>query len=490
MATAVSAVNPLEIKGIDFVDPNTGNKVVIVGAAYQPGGSAAYNPKETGKDALSDADTCKRDAALLQVMGVNAIRIYNLSPDLNHDECASIFNAAGIYMMLDVNSPLVGESLSAWHPWESYYTAYMRRTFAIVEAFSEYPNTLAFFSANEVIAKKDTIDFAPRYIRAVTRDLKNYIKNNLKRKIPVGYSAADVRDVLWDTWNYLQCSIEGEKDDMSRADFFALNSYSWCGPDATFESSSYNDLVDGLKSTSVPVFFSEYGCNTPKPRYWNETQSLYGKDMIDVFAGGVVYEYTEEENEYGLVNITSGTLNVLSDFNRLKAQYAKIDWKSIQSQKAKGKGPSAPKCVAKLIQEKGFDSNFTLPVTPPKGDKDAKSTQGYIESGIDNKPKGKLVKINNFDVTLKINDADGKEIKGLKVVPLASDEFNWYGKNQAQTGSATDDEDKDDKDDKKDDKKSGDAKTDEANSDSDSAAGMSQPLMWAAAVPLVAMLFA
>lgn len=29
----------------------------------------------------------------MQQLGANTIRIYNLSPDLNHDECVSIFNA-------------------------------------------------------------------------------------------------------------------------------------------------------------------------------------------------------------------------------------------------------------------------------------------------------------------------------------------------------------------------------------------------------------
>lgn len=92
-ATVVGAVKPLEIRGTDFVEADTGKRVQIVGAAYQPGGSAGYNPKVTGKDPLSDPETCLRDAALMQVMGINAIRVYNLSPDLNHDECASIFNA-------------------------------------------------------------------------------------------------------------------------------------------------------------------------------------------------------------------------------------------------------------------------------------------------------------------------------------------------------------------------------------------------------------
>lgn len=77
---------------------------------YQPGGSAGFKP-ESGIDPLSNGTECLRDAALMQQLGVNAIRVYNLDPALNHDDCASIFNAVGIYLILDVNSPLPGESL-------------------------------------------------------------------------------------------------------------------------------------------------------------------------------------------------------------------------------------------------------------------------------------------------------------------------------------------------------------------------------------------
>jgi len=31
----------------------------------------------------------------MQRLGVNSIRVYNVDPDLNHDECASIFNGVG-----------------------------------------------------------------------------------------------------------------------------------------------------------------------------------------------------------------------------------------------------------------------------------------------------------------------------------------------------------------------------------------------------------
>lgn len=88
----MSAVQPLKVQGNSFVNSETGKRFQIVGMAYQPGGSAGYDP-EKGKDPLSHKETCLRDAALMQVLGINAIRVYNLDPNLNHDECASIFNA-------------------------------------------------------------------------------------------------------------------------------------------------------------------------------------------------------------------------------------------------------------------------------------------------------------------------------------------------------------------------------------------------------------
>ena len=118
---------------------------------YQPGGSAGFKP-ESGIDPLSDGDNCLRDAALMQMLGVNAIRVYNLDPALNHDLCASIFNAVGIYMLIDVNSPLGGESLVPGEQLKGSYNAkYLEHIFSVVEAFHNYNNLLGFFSANEVM---------------------------------------------------------------------------------------------------------------------------------------------------------------------------------------------------------------------------------------------------------------------------------------------------------------------------------------------------
>jgi hypothetical protein len=254
LLNGILAVNPIEVRGQDFIDTVTQKRLMIVGVDYQPGGQAGYKPQE-GKDALTDADVCLRDAVVMQKLGVNTIRVYNVDPTLDHSECASIFNAAGIYMILDVNSPLPGESINRAEPWTSYHKDYLTRIFGVVENFKNFPNLLAFFSANEVMNDLDTAEFNPMYIRAVQRDLKNYIAKHADRPIPVGYSAADVREILEDTWAYMQCEHD---DDKSRSDFFGLNSYSWCGGDATFQSSGYETLVKMFKDSAIPVFVSSY----------------------------------------------------------------------------------------------------------------------------------------------------------------------------------------------------------------------------------------
>lgn len=158
------AVNPIDIRGQQFVNSESNERFMVVGVDYQPGGQGGYKPQD-GEDALANATVCLRDAALLQELGVNTIRVYNVGPDINHDECASIFNLAGIYMIIDVNAPFSGESLDRSNPSGSYTADYLERTFGVVEAFKDYPNTLAFFAANEVMNDESNVKENPQYIR-------------------------------------------------------------------------------------------------------------------------------------------------------------------------------------------------------------------------------------------------------------------------------------------------------------------------------------
>ena len=122
-------------------------------------------------------------------LGANTVRIYTIDNTKDHDECMKELADAGIYLALDLNTPKY--SLRQDKPAPSYNHEYLQNVFATVDAFQKYDNTLLFFSGNEVINNVQTSSAAP-YVKAVTRDVKQYIGNRGYRSIPVGYSAADI----------------------------------------------------------------------------------------------------------------------------------------------------------------------------------------------------------------------------------------------------------------------------------------------------------
>ncbi len=66
---------------------------------------------------------------------------------------------------------------------------------------------------------------------------------------------------------------------------------------------------------------SEFGCNTNK-RDFGEIASLYSSNMTPVYSGGLVYEYSQEAANYGLVNIDGGQVEELDDFTALEKAYS------------------------------------------------------------------------------------------------------------------------------------------------------------------------
>jgi 1,3-beta-glucanosyltransferase GAS5 len=223
--------------------------------------------------------------------------------------------------------------------------------------------------ANMVLRK---VHAAP-YVKAIVRDMKAYIKKHLKRAIPVGYSAADVASNRMQMAEYLNCGDNADE----RVDFYGINDYSWCGP-SSFTVSGYNEKVQNFTDYSVPLFFSEYGCNTVgDSREFSEVKSIYSSQMTGVFSGGLVYEYSQEESDYGLVEIKGDTVEKFADFNNLKKQFSAVKNPSGDGGYKKDGKPSACPPKSSAWDFTPFD---TLPEMPAKA-------EALLEDGA-GKPKG------------------------------------------------------------------------------------------------------
>ncbi len=168
-----------------------------------------------------------------------------------------------------------------------------------------------------MINARNNTNAAP-YIKAVTRDMKQYISAQANRQIPVGYSAADVAENIEPQALYFACG----EDETARSDFFAFNDYSWCDPN-TFTGAGWDIKVKTYSDYPLPIFLSEFGCIT-NTREWNEIEALYSTNMSSVYSGGLAYEYTLEPNGYGLVELSSsGQVETNEDFDRLMEAFAK-----------------------------------------------------------------------------------------------------------------------------------------------------------------------
>ncbi|BFZ58070.1 1,3-beta-glucanosyltransferase [Savitreella phatthalungensis] len=304
-AAAAQATVPITIKGNAFFRGN--DRFYIKGIAYQPGGSSGT------QDPLASQSTCDRDIPYFQQLGINTIRVYQVDNSANHDYCMQLLQKAGIYLVLDVST--AKNSLNRFDAASSYNAVFLQHIFATVDTFKGYPNTLGFFSSNEVVNDNLTTATSP-WIKATIRDLKQYIAAQSSRFIPVGYSAADIIGSRVPLGEYLNCGANN-----TRADMYAINVYEWCG-DATYQSSGYDTLTAALSNYSIPIFFSEFGCNQVTPRPFTEINALYGSQMTPVFSGGLVYEYTQEPSNYGVVDVSSGSVQKLTDFNTLQKQFA------------------------------------------------------------------------------------------------------------------------------------------------------------------------
>lgn len=420
LAVLVHAVLPIQIQNHRFIkaasvrnDPKENEIFFVKGIDYQPGGSSGFSSYGE-QDLLSEPSQCARDVYAFQRLGINTVRIYQLNPDLNHDECMTMLNNAGIYVVLDVNSGNFGEHLNRADPKGSYNAYYLSRVFKFIESFKNYPNVLGFFSGNEVINDdQNYAEIDPPFLRALQRDMKQYISRHSNRTIPIGYSAADNTALRLATFKYLQCNSWDGKNisqelEESKSDFYGLNSYQWCSGTSNWESSGYQELQQTFKKAKIPLIFSEYGCNQNSPRTFDEvSQGLYD-GLKDSFSGGLIYEFSEETNSYGLVCIDNndGSLTYKKDFENLAHQFSQLNLPNTKQFQLSGS--SISKCDPTEIGNiyKNFGTkDFRIPEQPDE-------ITSMIEQGVADATPGSIIVDYKGPTTLKyqIRDVKGNPI--------------------------------------------------------------------------------
>lgn len=322
-STASAAIDPIVIKGSKFFYKTNGTQFYIKGVAYQQGVSTNTSQTETLDyvDPLADTASCQRDIPILQQLQTNTIRVYALDPTKNHDTCMNALAAAGIYVIADLSQP--GESINRDDA--SWTVDLYARYTSVIDVMAKYDNTLGFFAGNEVSNAPNNTG-ASAFVKAAVRDMKSYIKSKNYRSIGVGYATNDDASIRENLASYFDC---GDRADA--IDFWGYNIYSWCG-DSSFTKSGYDVRTKEFANYDVPVFFAEYGCNTPRPRKFTDVGALYGSQMTGVWSGGIVYMYFEEANQFGLVSIGSDSkVTKLADFTALSTQIAKVTPSALNS---------------------------------------------------------------------------------------------------------------------------------------------------------------
>jgi 1,3-beta-glucanosyltransferase GAS1 len=147
-----------------------------------------FGEPSTFIDPLANQTTCQRDLPYLQNLTINTIRVYSVNSSLNHDACMNAFSAAGIYVMCVFIEVFCSPSLILSHSIDlslpgsgsidrddpAWTTDLLDLYLETINAFSQYPNVLAFNVGNEVVSNVTTTDTLP-FVKAAARDIKAYL---------------------------------------------------------------------------------------------------------------------------------------------------------------------------------------------------------------------------------------------------------------------------------------------------------------------------
>uniref|UniRef100_A0A7S1Y2V1 Asl1-like glycosyl hydrolase catalytic domain-containing protein n=1 Tax=Grammatophora oceanica TaxID=210454 RepID=A0A7S1Y2V1_9STRA len=308
-----SETSPAVIKGNQIFNSETGEHLPIKGIAYRPRPNTKVLNAE-GIDYFVDEfkHIWSRDIPKLQELGVNAVRLYNVNPNLNHDEFMCALDEAGIYALVGLGNECEGCEITDEDAPNCYPAALKARGQRVISEFSKYTNVLGFSAGNQAnLAAIGEPERNGVCQKKFIRDMRSYVQscgdndgNDGMRKIPIGVVSADVDRA--DNAEFYGCRSDPD-DEFENAEFYGINVYLHCngGVTDTSDLGAYMNLKEGFDSygLNVPVMLTELGClhesfeevdGYEAQRNFLQLEALYSEEYVETFAGGFVFEYSTE----------------------------------------------------------------------------------------------------------------------------------------------------------------------------------------------------
>lgn len=144
-----------------------------------------------------------------------------------------------------------------------------------------------------------------------------------------------------------------------------------------------------------------------------------------------MYEYSQEEQDYGLVIINAnGSISLRTDYDNLQGQYNKLDTSLLQTANPASTNIQPPACASSLISAENFSKNFTIPAVCP-------DCQALIDNGISNPNNGKLVDVSNTRPKQQIYGSNGVLVQNMELRKMSDNGVNGPGGQTTTPSSST-----------------------------------------------------